>query len=83
MCLLLAVLKRYRSLHLWSLLHSQLQQCLPLAVCDKGCETAEEQSGDEVRTSLVLDQRKNEKDGVKALTACGIETLQRHRYRHL
>ena len=35
-----------------------LQQCfLPLAVCDEGCETAEEQSDDEVRTSLVPDRR--------------------------
>ena len=34
-----------------------LQQYLPLAVCDEGSETAEEQSVDEVRTSLVPDQR--------------------------
>ena len=34
-----------------------LQQCLPLAVCDEGCEIAEEQSDDEVRTSLVPDWR--------------------------
>ena len=34
-----------------------LQQCLPLAVCDEGCETAEEQSDDEGRTSLVPDRR--------------------------
>ena len=33
----------------------KLQQYLPLAVCDEGCETAEEQSDDEVRTSLVPD----------------------------
>ena len=31
----------------------QLQQHLPLAVCAEGCETAEEQSDDEVRTSQV------------------------------
>ena len=30
-----------------------LQQHLPLAVCAEGCETAEEQSDDEVRTSQV------------------------------
>ena len=34
-----------------------LQQYLPLAVCDEGCEAAEEQSDDEVRTSLVPDRR--------------------------
>ena len=34
-----------------------LQQCLPLAVCDEGCEAAEEQSDDEARTSLVPDRR--------------------------
>ena len=30
-----------------------LQQHLPFTVCDAGCETAEEQSDDEVRTSQV------------------------------
>ena len=35
----------------------ELQQYLPLAVCDEGCEAAEEQSDDEVCTSLVPDQR--------------------------
>ena len=30
-----------------------LQQNLPFTVCDAGCETAEEQSDDEVRTSQV------------------------------
>ena len=34
-----------------------LQQYLPLAVCDEGYEAAEEQSDDEVRTSLVPDRR--------------------------
>ena len=34
-----------------------LQQYLPLAVCDEGCEAAEEQNDDEGRTSLVPDQR--------------------------
>ena len=33
----------------------KLQQCLPFTVCDEGCETAEERSDDEVRTSLVPD----------------------------
>ena len=31
----------------------QLQQYLPFTVCAEGCETAEEQSDDEVRTSQV------------------------------
>lgn len=35
---------------------------------------AEEQSDDEVCTSLVPDRRENEKDRVKVLTDCGIET---------
>ena len=33
----------------------ELQQYLPLAVCDEGCEAVEERSDDEVRTSLVPD----------------------------
>ena len=53
---------------------SELQQCLPLAVCDEGCEAAEEQSDDEDRTSLVPDQRENKTDGATVPTACGIET---------
>ena len=32
---------------------SKLQQSLPFTVCAEGCETAEEQSDDEVRTSQV------------------------------
>ena len=32
-----------------------LQQYLPFTVCDEGCEAAEEQRDDEVRTSLVPD----------------------------
>ena len=35
----------------------KLQQHLPLAVCAEGCETAEEQSDDEVRTSQVPERR--------------------------
>ena len=34
-----------------------LQQHLPLAVCDEGCEAAKERSDDEDRTSLVPDRR--------------------------
>ena len=33
-----------------------LQQCLPFTVCAEGCEAAEEQSDDEVRTSQVPEQ---------------------------
>ena len=33
-----------------------LQQSLPFTVCAEGCETAEEQSDDEVRTSQVPEQ---------------------------
>ena len=33
-----------------------LEQCLPFTVCAEGCETAEEQSDDEVRTSQVPEQ---------------------------
>ena len=33
--------------------HLQLQQHLPFTVCAEGCEAAEEQSDDEVRTSQV------------------------------
>ena len=33
-----------------------LQQHLPFTVCAEGCETAEEQSDDEVRTSQVSEQ---------------------------
>ena len=36
------------------------QQHLPLAVCAEGCETAEEQSDDEVRTSQVPEQSEGE-----------------------
>ena len=34
----------------------RLQQHLPFTVCAEGCETAEEQSDDEVRTSQVPEQ---------------------------
>ena len=34
----------------------KLQQHLPFTVCAEGCETAEEQSDDEVRTSQVPEQ---------------------------
>ena len=50
-----------------------LQQYLSLSVCAEGCETAEEQSDDEVRTSQVPEQ--NEDDEETLLTNYGIETL--------
>ena len=42
-----------------------LQQYLPLAVCDEGCEAAEEQSDDEARTSIVPDQREGKTEVIK------------------
>ena len=51
----LAVLKHI-SIELLSFAWCKLQQCLPLAVCDEGCEAAEERSDDEGRTSLVPDR---------------------------
>ena len=53
----LAVLKRHLRSQDYVVLNRTLQQYLPLAVCDEGGEAAEEQSDDEVRTSLVPDQR--------------------------
>ena len=44
---------------------SRLQQYLPLAVCDEGCEAAEEQSDDEARTSIVPDQREGKTEVIK------------------
>ena len=43
-------------LKFWWLKISKLQQHLPFTVCAEGCETAEEQSDDEVRTSQVPEQ---------------------------
>ncbi len=42
-----------------------LQPYLPLAVCDEGCEAAEEQSDDEARTSLVPDKREGKTEVIK------------------
>ena len=42
-----------------------LQQYLPLAVCAEGCETAEEQSDDEVRTSQVPEQSEGKTKVIK------------------
>ena len=43
--------------HILCVVDVLLQQYLPLAVCDEGCEAAEEQSDDEARTSLVPARR--------------------------
>ena len=53
-CLPFTVLKRIRLYYFTN--HIPLQQHLPFTVCAEGCETAEEQSGDEVRTSQVPEQ---------------------------
>lgn len=50
------VLKRNYLCYIF-LLSVALQQYLPFTVCDEGGEAAEEQSDDEVCTSLVPDQR--------------------------
>ena len=50
-CLPFTVLKLYFLLTSFSI--ARLQQHLPLTVCAEGCETAEEQSDDEVYTSQV------------------------------
>ena len=39
----------------------ELQQLLPFTVCAEGCETAEEQSDDEVRTSQVPERSEGDK----------------------
>ena len=51
----LAVLKQLINYSTEYIKFVRLQQYLPLVVCDEGCEVAEEQSDDEVRTSLVPD----------------------------
>ena len=43
----------------------QLQQYLPFTVCDEGCEAAEEQRDDEVRTSLVPDRKEGKTEVIK------------------
>ena len=42
-----------------------LQQHLPFTVCAKECETAEEQSDDEVRTSQVPERREGKMKVIK------------------
>ena len=53
----LAVLKQHFLFCGLLLSRGWLKQYLSLAVCDEGCEAAEEQSDDEARTSLVPDRR--------------------------
>ena len=43
----------------------KLQQHLPFTVCVEGCETAEEQSDDEVRTSQVPERREGKTKVIK------------------
>ena len=45
-----------------------LQQYLPFTVCAEGCETAEEQSDDEVRTSQVPERSEGKTKGIKKCT---------------
>ena len=50
----------------WLILkNSLLQQYLPFTVCAEGCETAEEQSDDEVRTSQVPERREGKTKVIK------------------
>ena len=56
---------------------SQLQQYLPFTVCAEGCETAEEQSDDEVRTSQVPERSEGKTKVIKQqslpFTVCAAE----------
>ena len=59
-----------------------MQQYLPFTVCAEGCETAEEQSDDEVRTSQVPEQSEGKTKVIKqqhlSFTVCaeGCETAE-------
>ena len=61
-----------------------LQQHLLFTVCAEGCETAEEQSDDEVRTSQVPEQSEGKTKVIKQqclpFTVCaeGCETAEEH-----
>ena len=54
-----------------------MQQYLPFTVCDAGCETAEEQSDDEVRTSQVPERSEGKTKLIRQqylpLTVCAAE----------
>ena len=57
-----------------------MQQHLPLAVCAEGCETAEEQSDDEVHTSQVPERREGK---TKAINKCTtVYSIETRRSRH-
>jgi len=64
-----------------------LQQHLPFTVCAEGCETAEEQSDDEVRTSQVPERSEGKTKVIKQqclpFTVCaeGCETAEEQRSR--
>ena len=63
----------------------RLQQYLPFTVCAKECETAEEQSDDEVRTSQVPERREGKTKVIRQqnlpFTVCaeGCETAEEQR----
>ena len=59
------VLKRYRVSIVALHVVSELQQHLPFTVCAEGCETAEEQSDDEVRTSQVPERSEGKTKVIK------------------
>jgi len=50
--------------------HLGLQQSLPFTECAEGCETAEEQSDDEVRTSQVPERREGKTKVTKDYIYC-------------
>ena len=62
-----------------------MQQCLPFTVCAEGCETAEEQSDDEVRTSQVPERSEGKTKVIRQqylpFTVCteGCETAEEQR----
>ena len=62
----LAVLKLHSFLKSLHLAKSSLQQYLPFTVCAEGCEAAEEQSDDEVRTSQVPERSEGKTKVVKS-----------------
>ena len=65
-----AVLKRKETNSIGPRTYLMLQQHLPPAVCAEGCETAEEQSDDEVRTSQVPERREGKTKAISNSTYC-------------
>ena len=51
--------------HCFDMLFYELQQSLPFTVCAEGCETSEEQSDEEVRTSQVPKQSEDKTKVIK------------------